>query len=295
MIIAVTGASGSIGKELIPFLEDQGHYVIKISSSLPSDGESTFSYQDLINQSINHPVDFFIHLASLNSNLNAANIQIEAELTEKILNSMQSLGCSKLIFFSTGKIYGDNAFASETFSESSESKPGCSYSKAKKLCEDLILKRSAEQALHSIIFRLPPVLNQSHSSNLGKLMKLSERGFVIPLFAQGNHNQRSFISFNNIETVMKHLLDNPNLLRNSEIYNLADEGFISLNNLLGTRSQRSALILPTVVSNIFFKIPFFKGILLKLYGNFMLENSKLTRELGVKLMSTSKSISIIYK
>ncbi|MDB4029275.1 NAD(P)-dependent oxidoreductase [Gammaproteobacteria bacterium] len=295
MIIAVTGASGSIGKELIPFLENEGHSIINISSSMPSDKKSIFSYQDLIDQSVNCHVDIFIHLASLNSNLNEANIKMEVRLTENILNSMKYLDCQKLIFFSTGKVYGDNAFALDIFSESSESKPSCPYSNAKKLCEDLILKRSSELDLNSIIFRMPPVINQSDSSNLGKLMKLSHRGFLIPLFIEGNHNQRSFISFSNIKTVIKHLIDNQEFFRDSKIYNLSDEGYISLNALLRISSKRKILVLPQIVSNFFFKIPFFRRFLLKLYGNFVMENTKLTRELGVKLNSTSQALSKIYK
>ena len=253
MIIAVTGASGSIGKELIPFLENEGHSIINISSSMPSDKKSIFSYQDLIDQSVNCHVDIFIHLASLNSNLNEANIKMEVRLTENILNSMKYLDCQKLIFFSTGKVYGDNAFALDIFSESSELKPSCPYSNAKKLCEDLILKRSSELDLNSIIFRMPPAINQSDSSNLGKLMKLSHRGFLIPLFIEGNHNQRSFISFSNIKTVIKHLINNQEFFRDSEIYNLSDEGYISLNALLRISSKRKILVLPQIVSNFFLK------------------------------------------
>ena len=126
-------------------------------------------------------------------------------------------------------------------------------------------------------------------------MKLSQRGFLIPLFAQGNDNQRSFISFSNIQTVTKHLINNQELFKNNKIYNLADEGYISLNDLLRISSKRELWILPHLIANIFFKIPFLQGVLLKLYGNFVLENSKLTEEMGVKLSNTSDSLSIIYK
>ena len=44
MIIAVTGSSGSFGRELIPFLESLGHNVLKVSSSIVSDGELNFSF-----------------------------------------------------------------------------------------------------------------------------------------------------------------------------------------------------------------------------------------------------------
>ena len=44
MIIAVTGSSGSIGKELVPFLEKLGHIVVKISNSVTNNDQYIFSY-----------------------------------------------------------------------------------------------------------------------------------------------------------------------------------------------------------------------------------------------------------
>jgi UDP-glucose 4-epimerase len=295
MIIAVTGATGSIGKELVSFLEDQGHVVLRISSSLPSNGRSIFSYHDLKSHSIEHPVECFIHLASLNSSLTESNIHIESQLAKDVLVAMKHLNCKRLIFFSTAKVYGDNSFASETFSESSPLNPSCPYSRAKKLCEDILLSESSQPGFGSIIFRLPPVLNQSDTSNLGRLMKLARRGTFIPLLTQGQDNQRSFISSNNIETVINHVIANPTLFKGNKLYNLADEGDISLNNLLSIHAKRKIYVLPRLVSEFFFKIPFLKTILLKLYGNFVLENSKLQSEMGVKLISTSKSLPIIYR
>ena len=208
---------------------------------------------------------------------------------------MKHLNCKRLIFFSTAKVYGDNSFALETFSESSPLNPSCPYSRAKKLCEDIFLSESSQPGFGSIIFRLPPVLNQSDTSNLGRLMKLARRGTFIPLLTQGQDNQRSFISSNNIETAINYVIANPALFKGNKLYNLADEGDISLNNLLSIHAKRKIYVLPRLVSEFLFKIPFLKTILLKLYGNFVLENSKLQSEMGVKLISTSKSLPIIYR
>ena len=79
MIIAVTGSSGSIGRELIPFLESLGHNVLKVSSSIVSDGELNFSFDQLKNKSISQYVDILIHLASLNSNLEEEKINLSDE------------------------------------------------------------------------------------------------------------------------------------------------------------------------------------------------------------------------
>ena len=295
MIIAVTGASGSIGKELTPFLNSLGFKVITISSSSPSNGETIFSYDDLINNKIHLKIYFFIHLASYNSNLNNAQISNELKLTNSVLTAMPNLQCKNLIFFSTAKVYGDNSKEKHIFDEQSPLNPSCPYSKAKKLCEDKIIIKSKKEKYNSVILRLPPVLNQSQSSNLGKLMNFSQKGFPLISLAQGDDNERSFISFNNIQTVIQALLSRKELNSKNQIYNLADNEYVSLNNLLGFHNQKNIFTLPGIISKQLFKIPFLNRILLKLYGNFMVDNKKLKKDMNVKLSSTTESLSIIYK
>ena len=106
MIIAVTGASGSIGKELIPFLSSLGFKIITISSSLPADGKSIFSYDDLINNKIYLDIHFVIHLASNNSNLDDGKISNELNITNSILQAMPNLQCKNLIFLAQQKYMG---------------------------------------------------------------------------------------------------------------------------------------------------------------------------------------------
>ena len=293
MNIALTGASGSIGKELQPFLESLGHPIITISSSIPSNGQSIFSYQDLVRKRIPCKIDAFIHLASLNSNLLEEDIDKEVELTRKILNAMRSLHCTKLIFFSTAKVYGDNSFSRAFFAESSTTNPTCPYSEAKKMCEDLIQLKSAELDLDFTILRLPPFLSQADTSNLGKLLRLAKSGAYIPTFNSGNTNQRSFISFVNIKEVFMALLEGKHASINN-IYNLADDQHIALNDLLRIYGDKRILVLPTFVEKLFFKISFVRGILLKLYGNFVIKNYKLKNDLDVKLYST-KQAALLHK
>ena len=65
MNIALTGANGSIGKELIPFLKGYGHEVYSISSSIPRDGKFCFSYEELITKTIDVKIDVFFHNVNL--------------------------------------------------------------------------------------------------------------------------------------------------------------------------------------------------------------------------------------
>jgi nucleoside-diphosphate-sugar epimerase len=289
MNIALTGAGGLIGRKLFPFLKILGHSVYTISSSQPSDGNTIFSYDDLAKNKLNKKIDIFIHLASLNSNLAENDIAQEVGLTMSVLNAMQKLDCSKLIFFSTAKVYGASSFLSNTYTESSLIQPQCPYSKAKRACEDLIIKHSEELSIASTIFRLPPVLLQSKSSNLNRLFQLTRSGAYIPSFSKGNFNKRSFISYINIKNVIQALLESLPM-SNSSIYNLSDNKPIGLNTLLMLHGAKKIVLLPKFFEKLVFKLPFTQNILIRLYGNFILENHKVKNNLNVKLYSTEQAI-----
>jgi UDP-glucose 4-epimerase len=295
MIIAVTGATGSIGKELVPFLEQLGHKVVKISSSIVSNDQHIFSYDDYRKGRIKFSVDIVIHLASYNSLLQEENYNSEIQLADDIVNGLSSIDCKRLIFFSTGKVYGDNSFSFQEFDESSSLNPSCQYSKAKKECEKLILQKSKDLEFNSIIFRLAPVLNQSADSSLGKLMKIASLGIPLLSLSTGENNQRSFTSFNNIMTVIEHVIENVDSTFINEIYNLCDDDYISLNDLFRWNKKTLVIKIPQAISNQLLQNSYLKNVLLKLYGNFILKNEKLKRYMGVKLKSTAGSLSIIYK
>jgi len=294
MIIAVSGASGSLGTDLTKFIEAQGHDVVRISSSLVADNYSSFSFNDLVKQKISRKIDIFFHLASLNENITEENIFKETELTNAVLDCLPTMNCTNLIFFSTTKVYGDNSYKYTILDELSPTAPDCSYGRAKKLCENLLMDRSREDKLNFLIMRLPPVLNDSTKSNVGKLILLSKK---IPLvsFAQGNKNKRSFISPQNIEEIILKILQKPQLICHNSIYNLADYGYISLNELLRAGGSKKIFLIPNIIFIFFKTIPIFRNILLKLYGNFQVDNSKITAELSVKLKTTSECISKTFK
>lgn len=106
MNIAVSGANGSIAKDLLPYLKKNGFNVIKISNSLEANGINQFSFEDLKLNNIKVKVDIFIHLASYNSRLDEGNFKNEISLTKNVLDAMRPLNCNKIIFFSSCKVYG---------------------------------------------------------------------------------------------------------------------------------------------------------------------------------------------
>jgi len=292
MNIALSGANGSIGRKLRPLLKNLGHKVYSISSSLPGDGKFSYTYKDLLDNTINSRIDIFFHLASINSNITEEEINNEIKLTKDVLFSLPALQCKKLIFFSSAKVYGENSLTEVLYNERDDCKPECSYGKAKKLCEELIQLHSLSMGVKSIILRLPPVLISSSNSNLGMLLKFSQSKLPFPILAQGISNQRSFLSFNNLKLIVNFAIEKNDSFFDNQIYNASDSEFISTSELLNLTGKRNTFFIPERLSKLFFKLPFFKKIFLKLYGNFAVDNSKLQSVMDVKLATTHQSLKL---
>ena len=295
MNIAVTGASGHIARDLIPFLEGLGHTVIRISTSLPKNSDCDYSYDDLSSKSIKRKVDILFHLASFNSKLDKKSFNKEITLTSDLLNALSSIKCSKLIFFSTCKVYGSPGLADQKLDEHSPLNPQCEYSRAKLKCEDLIKITSHALGIDSIVFRLPPMLNSSKVSYIGKLLALSRSPMPILSFLEGDINKRSFLSTNNLQLVVSKILANPNFIRGNKIYNLADSGYISINTLLRAHSNDRIFLFPKYLSKIFQLTSLSNQFFWRIFGNFEISSKVLEDDLGLKFTTTHNSLPIINK
>ena len=113
---------------------------------------------------------------------------------------------------------------------------------------------------NSIIFRLAPVLNKSTSSSLGKLMKVAGLGIPLPSLSTGENNQRSFITFSNLLTVMEQVIKGADSAFINEIYNLCDDDYISLNDLFRLNKKSLVIKIPKRVSDQLLKNSYLKEI-----------------------------------
>jgi hypothetical protein len=64
-----------------------------------------------------------------------------------------------------------------------------------------------------------------------------------------------------------------------------------LNDLLKHNNRNFLIVLPNFLFTLLQKISFARNILKKLFGNFVLDNSKLKSEMGVTLISTKDALS----
>ena len=286
MNIALTGSSGLIGSRLLHDLKKMDHTVSCISSSQSSPKDNIYSYEDMDAGNILLSIDCIVHLASINSEMHESDIAAETAITERIIEGMKTMGCKKIIFFSTAKVYGDNSFQNVIFSESNPLAPSCPYSYAKILSENMISSSSNETSFDYLIFRMSPVLIGRSKSNIGKLFNVVERGIPIPSFRAGDLNKRSFLSYEFLAKILNITLHDASHFTN-ETLNLSDPDTISTNKLLrnfASSIKKKVLIIyfPNFLFKAMLRVDKLQLILCRLFGNFQLSNARLLNKFNLK-------------
>jgi len=159
--ILVTGGTGTIGKSLIPALLSKKFNCLMISKKTNLRKSIMNIHCDItdfvkLNKIINEQKpDVIIHLAAITGNINCEKNPKKAFSTN-VLGTLNVLNASitvkpKIIFVSTGEIYGNTQTKSD---EKSKLNPSNVYGKTKMLSEILIQNFSTEFNLSSIILRL---------------------------------------------------------------------------------------------------------------------------------------------
>ena len=278
MNIALTGSSGLIGSILANDLKALGHKVLCVSSSRSVHKQNIFSYEEVISGKVNITADCILHLASINSDLGQSEIDEEVDLCEKVIKLMKVVNCKNMIFFSSIKVYGANSFKEKKFSEESVLDPECSYGTAKKICEEVIIKKASLENFNYTILRLPPILIKNSSSNLGKLFYVVEKGLPIPLFQLGKKNQRSVLSYDLLKFSIKFLLDNQFKFKN-QTFNVAEPESLSTNELIMKigiilNKKPKIFYLPSFLFHIMMRVNRLQLMLCRIYGNFNVSSEK---------------------
>ena len=297
MNIAISGGSGFIGGNLQSFLLNIDNInLISIVRKI-TNKDNEYTYEDLFNGEIKESIDCFIHLASPNYDYcKDDSLQVGVVLlTENILKSLGQYKCTNFIFFSSCKVYGESSIKNTNFTESSDLNPVSDYAKAKVDAELLVQKISEEEELNYLIYRLPFVYGRGMKSNIGKLLKILDKSLPILSFKNGAGLKKSFLSVENIKRAIGYNISNISSIDNN-IYNLSDLSSITLDNFLThyknlSKSKSIIIRLHRYFFFMFVKIPIIKNIFIKVFGSFVIENSKIQKKTSINFLPTSHCIA----
>ena len=283
MKITITGASGFVGQNLSKYLIEHGNAVVGLSLRGA--------------WALDKTADAVIHLAgkahdTANTSAEADYFEINTELTKKLFNEFLESDIKDFFYFSSVKAVADTVEGS--LKENFEPNPKTPYGKSKLEAEQYLLKQNLAEGKRLFIIRPCMIHGPGNKGNLNLLYKVVEKGIPWPLAAF--ENQRSFLSIDNLNFLIKNILENKNI--NSGIYNFADDKSLSTNDLVKIISTASGkkpqlwkiserFIVAIARAGDLLKFPLNSERLKKLTESYVVSNTKIKKALGLENLPIS--------
>jgi len=277
----ITGATGFVGKNLLP-------YLAKLAINVNS-----INRNQLVNQNWDlRSADAIVHLAGKAHDLQKiANVdeyyEVNFELTKKLYDAFLKSDATKFIYISSVKAAADSFEG--VLTEGDSPNPLTHYGKSKLMAEDYIKSQSLPEGKYYYILRPCMIHGPGNKGNLNLLYKFVQKGIPYPLAAF--ENERSFLSVENLCFVITNLLtkDIP-----SGIYNVADDQALSTNEVVeilahSLSKQAKLLRIPiTLIRAVakvgdILKLPLNTERLNKLTENYLVDNQKIKKALNLEL------------
>ncbi|MDX6190113.1 NAD-dependent epimerase/dehydratase family protein [Flavobacterium sp. Fl-318] len=279
MNVNITGVSGFVGKNLSAYLANNTFSITSIS------------LRDKIWKQ-NLDGDAIIHLAGKahdTKNISDASeyFTINTELTKELFDFFLESHIKDFIYFSSVKAVADEVL--DILFEDVQASPNTPYGKSKLQAEEYILSKVIPRGKRVFIIRPCMIHGPGNKGNLNLLYNVVKKGIPYPLGAF--HNERSFLGIENLNFMIKQILDNKNI--SSGIYNFADDEVLSTNELIKIIStvinkRKFLLHIPKVIINgaakigDFVKLPLNSETVQKLTENYRVSNHKIKRAIGIE-------------
>ncbi len=200
MRIAVTGASGFLGRSLCPVLQARGHEVVALDRGQIGDFTAVPDWRPLI-----AGADAVVHLAAIahRSNVTAARLSEVNRGVPLALGRAAAAAGARLLFMSSVKVHGEQTHVG-AFDEASAYLPEDSYARAKAEAE---MGLRAIPGLKLSVIRPPLVYGPGVKGNFLLLLRAVASGWPLPLAAL--ENRRSFVYSGNLADAVARCVESP--------------------------------------------------------------------------------------
>jgi UDP-glucose 4-epimerase len=229
--VLVTGATGFVGRSLLPLLEEKG-WTVRAAVRRPSGyrnevvigsiGPETDWRAALVG------VDAVVHLAARvhhpeDRDAEEPYLALNVEGTSRLARSAIEAGVRHFVFASTALVYGRNNDGSPAFNEDDRLTPNNPYSRSKVEAERGLNSLARDHAMDITIVRPPLVYGPGAKGNFALLVKAARLGVPLPFAAI--RNRRAFVSVQNLSSFIASRLSAAG--KGYEIFLVADEEQIS--------------------------------------------------------------------
>lgn len=173
----------------------------------------------------------FVHLAGKAHDLKNTSerndyFEVNTELTKKVFRQFLESQCDVFIYISSVKAVADKV--NGVLDESCIPNPITAYGESKLAAENFILSQKIPQGKRVYILRPCMIHGPKNKGNLNLLYSVVSKGIPYP-FGKFK-NERSFVSVENLCFIIEKLIENKHI--ESGIYNIADDDFLSTNELV---------------------------------------------------------------
>lgn len=304
MEILVTGVHGFVGSCLVEALRGRHQiYGVDIVAPEKEGVARTYSWDDVDAGRLPR-VDAIIHLAG---KAHDTRKQADAEvyfkvntgLTQKIYDYFLQSEATKFIFFSSVKAAADSV-EGDMLDEEIIPRPVGPYGESKIKAEEYIRSKWDVDGKYTYIFRPCMIHGPGNKGNLNLLYSVINRGIPWPLGAFDN--LRSFTSIGNLTHIIGGLLEKEVA---TGIYNIGDDSPLSTNELIRLmcaamgkkpriwRMPRGLVRLMASTGTLL-HLPLNRERLRKLTENYVVDNGKIKRALGIDMLPVTAADGITF-
>ncbi|MGY3074637.1 UDP-glucose 4-epimerase [Bradyrhizobium sp. LM6.10] len=232
-VVLVTGASGFVGRHVVPALAREGWSVRRaVRSPEGMDDEVVIETigPETDWQAALQGIDAVVHLAArvhhkheehavqLYRNVNIAG-------TLHLARSAATAGVRQFIFVSTVLVHGRSNEGRAPFSEDDILTPRGLYGMSKAAAEAGLKTLARDSAMKISVIRPPLVYGAGAKGNFALLTRAVNLGLPLPFAAI--HNHRAFLAVQNLSSFILRRLSHPDPTSNYEIFLVADKEQVS--------------------------------------------------------------------
>ncbi|HEN5527116.1 TPA: NAD-dependent epimerase/dehydratase family protein, partial [Legionella pneumophila] len=283
--ILITGATGFIGRSLVPALLSEGHdvrcAVLQLDSTLQAE-------QIVINNLEVHTdwtdalwnVEIVIHLAARVHIMKEYAIssldeycKINSIATKNFAEQAAQNNVKRFIFLSTIKVHGEFSQNSLPVTEDCRTQPEDPYAKSKLYAEQFIQEICQNTRMEFVILRPPLVYGPYVKANFLRILQLVDKKWPLPFGSI--YNKRTFIYIDNLVSAISTVVSEPSAA--NQIYLVADDSSWSLTQLVQTLSLKMntklfLIPVPVQILIFLFKLCGLKNINTRLFSSLEVSN-----------------------